>query len=115
MAYAAADLLDGFLIQRRNSASRGRTPSRQSSSTSAASPASSGTRTDSSPRPCATAAAKAVELIAVTCRSAASWAAKSALEPPGARLVQYAVTPPPPEGGGFSLSRLGFATDQPGP
>jgi uncharacterized protein YbjT (DUF2867 family) len=25
------------------------------------------------------------------------------------------VTPPPPEGGGFSLCRLGFATGQPGP
>ncbi|WP_327249772.1 hypothetical protein [Streptomyces sp. NBC_01320] len=25
------------------------------------------------------------------------------------------VTPPPPKGGGFSLCRLGFATDQPGP
>ncbi|MEU4096522.1 hypothetical protein [Streptomyces sp. NPDC026673] len=27
----------------------------------------------------------------------------------------WAVTPPPSEGGGFSLCRLGFATDQPGP
>ncbi len=29
--------------------------------------------------------------------------------------VKLFVTPPPPEGGGFSLCRLGVATDQPGP
>ncbi|MER5360814.1 asparagine synthase-related protein [Streptomyces sp. NPDC002785] len=31
------------------------------------------------------------------------------------RIDTISVTPPPPEGGGFSLCRLGFATDQPGP
>ncbi|NBE53525.1 hypothetical protein [Streptomyces boluensis] len=29
--------------------------------------------------------------------------------------VSATVTPPPPEGRGFSLCRVGFATDQPGP
>ncbi|MFG2854722.1 hypothetical protein ACGFZ9_29230 [Streptomyces mirabilis] len=29
--------------------------------------------------------------------------------------VLFYVTPPPSEGGGFSLCGLGFATDQPGP
>ncbi|MFB7225117.1 hypothetical protein [Streptomyces sp. NPDC056227] len=29
--------------------------------------------------------------------------------------VEIGVTPPPRERGGFSLCRLGFATDQPGP